>query len=155
MWVEGNITEADEHYATNIIRKAMNYISVSNADVIKDKVAVSFSVGSDKHTLGIEMINTYLETLGIRSLYLGSNLPIRSLDKLILDNDSDFILISITLEEHMNNLGHVVDYINEKYPNDLLIGIGGQGLRHNKDLEKHSNVHFISSVSELEEFVEL
>ncbi len=154
LWQVGKITEADEHYATNIVRKAMNYLSVKNIDTIKDRMAITFSVSSELHTLGIEMVNTYLETLGVKAMYLGSNLPIRSLDKVINEYKPRYIFISITLNDHINNLVHIVDYINEKYPDEFLIGIGGQGLLYKHQLDHHANVQFINSMSELKDFIE-
>jgi methanogenic corrinoid protein MtbC1 len=155
LWMIGEITEADEHYATNMIRKTMNYLSVKNVGAIKDKMAVSFSVSSEKHTLGIEMVNTYLETLGIKTIYLGGNLPVKSLDKVIEDYKPKYVFISITLYENINSLTFIVDHLNEKFPNEFLIAIGGQGLLYKANLEQHSNVYFVSNLSELEKFVEM
>ena len=115
LWETGIITEADEHYSTNIVRKLVNYLSIKNTSVIKNKTAISFSISSEKHTLGMEMINTYLETLGVKALYLGNNLPIRSLENTIKEIRPNYIFISITLNDHINNLVHLVEYLHEKY----------------------------------------
>ena len=153
LWERGIISEADEHYATNVVRKVVGYISLKNTDTIKDKKAISFTVGSEKHTLGLEMVNAYLESVGVNSLYLGSDLPVRSLEKVIKEYNPNYIFISITMSESMNSLVHLIDYINEKYKSEIIIGVGGQGLTYTEDLKKHKNLHVLNSIDELIELV--
>ena len=47
----------------------------------------------------MEMINTYLETLGVKALYLGNNLPIRSLENTIKEIINFYAQISKFVEE--------------------------------------------------------
>lgn len=149
LWEQGIVSEADEHYATNVVRKAMNLISINNGEVIKNRKAITFSIASEKHTLGIEMINTYLESEGIDSLYLGSNVPIRSINKLLTEYDPNYIFISMTMADNMNSLIHFIDYINEKHPNKFMIGVGGQGLLHNADIKETSHVRILKNTEAL------
>jgi len=78
--------------------------------------------------------------VGIDALYLGSDLPIRSIDKIIEEDKVDYIFISITMSDKMNTLIHLVNYIVERYQDDVIIGIGGQGVTEDKDLLKKDNV---------------
>lgn len=153
LWEQGIITEADEHYATNIVRKVVNYLSMNNETKLKSKKAVTFTVGSEKHTLGLEMVNACLESQGIDSMYLGSNLPIRSLEKVINEYHPSYLFISITMSDSMNSLVHLVNYINEKYKSDIIIGVGGQGLLEDKGLTKHKNLHILDNMDEMIELV--
>jgi methanogenic corrinoid protein MtbC1 len=153
MWNQGNINEADEHYATNQIRKAINYISVLNMNKLKIKSAVTFSVGSETHTLGIEMVNTYLETLGVKSIYLGTNLPFRSIENVIKDYQPNYVFISITLFNQINTLTQLIEYLNTRFEEPLQIVIGGQGYEESNALKQFSNVHFIKTMQDLKTFV--
>lgn len=154
LWEQGKITEADEHYATNIVRKAMSCFSLKAKEVIKNKKAITFSVSSEKHTLGIEMINAYLETLGVNSLYLGSNVPVKSLLQLIDEYQPEYIFISITISDHMNGLVQLVDTLNEKYGSNLLIGIGGQGIMNDQTIKQYKNVIHIKDLDKLKEVIQ-
>jgi len=153
LWEQGNITEADEHYATNIIRKVISYLSVIDDEKMKNRKAISFTVGSEKHTLGLEMVNACLKSEGIESIYLGNDLPVRSLEKVIKDLNPNYLFISITMKDSMNSLVHLVNYINEKYKSDIVIGVGGQGLVEDTNLTKHNNLYVLKNIDELMELV--
>lgn len=103
--------------------------------------------------MGLELVNTCLESQGIDSIYLGSNLPIRSLEQVIKEYSPAYLFISITMKDSMNSLVHLVNYINEKYKSDIIIGVGGQGLMEDKDLTKHNNLHVLGSIDELIELI--
>lgn len=148
-WEQGEISEADEHYASNLVRKSLHEISPLFEETLKSKKAISMTVGSEKHTLGIEMVNACLEAEGIESLYLGSNLPIRSVDKAIKDNKVDYLFLSITMKESMNSLIHLVTYIKEKYKEDVIIGIGGQGVVEEVKELKNDNIYILKNMEEL------
>lgn len=153
LWEKGIITEADEHYSTSIVRKVINYISINNSSIVQSKKAITFSIGSEKHTLGLEMITTYLEAKGVNTVYLGSNVPIRSIDQLIKEYKPNFIFISITIEENMNSLIQFVEHVIEKYNDKLIIGIGGQGYINNKELESNDKVFILRRIEDLKEFL--
>lgn len=153
LWDEGNINEADEHYASNQVRKVINYISVMNMNNIKSKSAISFAVGSEKHTIGVEMVNTYLESLGVQSIYLGTNLPYRSIENTINDYKPDFIFISITMSDNINSLNQLIDYINLKTNKEIQIVIGGQGYTAYKNRQPYANVTYIKSLKELDNII--
>jgi methanogenic corrinoid protein MtbC1 len=153
LWEKGSISEADEHYASNLVSKVFHSISSTNENLLKTKKAISFTVGSEKHTLGIEMVNACLQAEGVDTLYLGSDLPIRSIEKVIKENNVNYIFISITMSESMNSLIHMVDYIVEKFNGEIEIVIGGQGLRKDKKLLQHKNVRYIKNIHDLLEFL--
>jgi len=153
LWEQGYITEADEHYATNVVRKVNNYISIKNATAIHNKKAISFSIASEQHTLGIEMVNTYLDSVGIDSIYLGTNVSIRSIEKMITEHNPGYIFISITMIDNMNSLIHFIEYINEKHQEKFIIGIGGQGILDKNNITEIENVYILRDIKELKELL--
>lgn len=153
LWNEGTITEADEHYASNQIRKVISYISILNMKSIKTKSAVTLSIGSERHTIGIEMVNTYLESIGVKALYLGTNMPFRGINDIIQNYQPDYIFVSITMYEQINNLTLLVNYINENTDNPIPVFIGGQGYQQDKELEKNENVFFIKSLEDIKQYL--
>jgi methanogenic corrinoid protein MtbC1 len=152
LWEKGLITEADEHYATNQIRRVISFISINNINIIKNKVALSMSVGSEKHTLGIEIINMYLESQGVKSIYLGSSVGFRSFEAFIREYKPDFINLSITLNQHLNHLIGLVEFLLERFKDKITIIIGGQGTK-NLTPFPQSNIHIINDVESLKQFI--
>jgi len=153
LWEQGIINEADEHFATNVVRKMVNFLSLSVDHQISKKKAISLIVGSEKHTLGLEMINVYLENNGVDTVYLGSNLPIRSIEEVIDEYNPNYIFISITINEYMNNLVSMLEVLDKKYGKKVKIGIGGQGLG-NTNIINFDSVEVLKDLNELSHFLQ-
>lgn len=154
LWEQGIITEADEHYASYIIQKALHYVDFNIEKTIRNKKAISLIIGPEKHSLGIEMIGTILESEGVESLFLGGNLPYKSIEKAIIDYDPNYIFISITMKDYQNNLNQLVEMINEKFNRRIKIIIGGQGVGLYQDVSSFDNVYILHNINEVKEFVE-
>ena len=129
-------------------------MSLQDSDSIKNKRALLVTAGAEKHTLGLEMINTYLRAQGVDALYLGSDLPLRSLDKVIDDFDPNYIFISVTIRENMNSLEYLVDHFVDKYKDKIKISIGGQGLTASNKFQEMSNVYILNDIHDVRDFIE-
>jgi MerR family transcriptional regulator, light-induced transcriptional regulator len=153
-WEVGLITEADEHYATNMIRKTMNVLTFKNPVKLKQRRAISLAVQSEQHTLGIEMVSAFLENSGIETLYLGSNIPIKSLNRLIDDYEPDYIFISVTLNEHINSLIALIDSIHVSHEQTPRIIIGGQSAHYARRLlDSYPHILFLDTLDQLVELI--
>jgi methanogenic corrinoid protein MtbC1/predicted XRE-type DNA-binding protein len=151
-WEKGLISEADEHYATHLIRRTLNGISAKFRREINHKRAITLSVHSEQHTLGIEMVTAFLESNGIETLYLGTNLPIRSLQKLIKEYEPQYIFLSVTMKDHINSLMTILDVIHK--PNVYQIAIGGQGIESGREMiAMNYDVTILKSMGHILEFI--
>lgn len=146
MWEQGLITEVDEHFAHNLVRKAVHSITPNYTSKIKNKTAISFTIGSEKHSLGMEMINLLLESKGINTLYIGSIVTISSVEQLIRDIKPDYICISVTMDENINTLLYFLDKTSL---DNTKILIGGQGVKNLELQGKHNNVVIIKDVKDI------
>jgi methanogenic corrinoid protein MtbC1 len=147
-WEKGTITEADEHYATHIVRKSINSLTYYDTMNLRRKKAVAFSVANERHTLGIELVSDLLEKHGIETLYLGSDVPIKSLHHLIDQYNPDYIFVSITLREHINHLVILIESLSVKPIQKIFIG--GQGVTKLTDeLTAYQQVKLIYTLDEL------
>lgn len=153
LWYKGEITEADEHYITNMFRKVIGFLSIDSSNGIANKTAVTMSIDSEHHTLGIEMINVYLESLGVKPIYLGNSVQFKSLEKLLEEQKPNYIFLSITIGDRMNHLIALVDFIIDKFGEKFQIVIGGQGVNQVSTFIKYRNVTFISSLSQVKELI--
>ena len=152
LWYQGDISEADEHYATNQMRKVVSYMSVTSVNQIKNRTALTMSIGSEKHTLGIEIVNMYLESIGVKTIYLGTSVQFKSFESLIEEYKPEFIFLSITLNENINHLLALVDFLVSKFGNTITIGLGGQAT---SDLPRndYNNVHIVPNLRGLVDLV--
>ncbi len=153
LWENGQISEADEHYATNIVRKVLHIVDFNIKKTIKGKKAISLIAGSEKHSLGIEMVNSILELEGVEPIYLGGNLPIRSIEQAIKEKRPNYIFISITLEEHMNSLNQLIDLVNSKFKERIKICVGGQGVKKHNESWTSNNVYLLKSIKDIKHFL--
>ena len=123
-WEMGRLTVADEHYITHAISRTMAALYPLESPILIKKRAIALAVGTEEHTLGIELISSYLQTKGIDTWYLGTHVPMMSLNQMIEDYKPDYLLLSITLKEHVNILTMVLESLSTKKV--LQIFIGGQ-----------------------------
>jgi methanogenic corrinoid protein MtbC1/predicted XRE-type DNA-binding protein len=153
MWEQGIVSEADEHYATFVVRKAL--LEITNISKVKNqaKKSISFSIGNEQHTLGIEMIHSYLVHHGINDIYIGNNLPIKSIEQMIFEEQPKYVFISVTLKEHLNILELVLNQFEKLYKNDLKIAVGGQAVS-SQSLQKRENVILINDIASLIDFLD-
>jgi methanogenic corrinoid protein MtbC1 len=136
LWEKGDVTVAMEHYATNVVRKAINYIYIDNNLSLKNRKAILLATPHEQHTLGIEMISSYLELNGVESINVGSNVPLRSLTELIDIYQPDFVMISVTLRDHINGLEVLLESIKDSV-NKVIIG--GQASKYLDDFNLIEN----------------
>ena len=153
-WEIGAISEVDEHYASHIVRRSIQLLSMKKPHRMKQKRAIAVTVHSEQHTLGIEMVCAYLENMGIEALYLGRDIPMRSLNRLIMDYDPDYLFISVTLREHLNSLVLMLNVIMANRRSNPVIGVGGQAVAFAGEIkERFEEVIFMENVEDLRKFL--
>lgn len=149
LWEKGEITEEDEHYATNAIRKILHHLSHEQASKVKSKSVLSYAISSEEHTIGLEMLNVLLQHHNIRTIYLGNNVSYSGIKKIIDSQKPKAVLISVTLESYLNNVSHHVRDLVQYFGDTIDIYIGGQGVLHNSYSLNYVNVHIIRDNNKL------
>jgi len=81
LWLTSNINPAQEHLVTNIIRqKLVVGIEDTVTKVVGDKLALLFLPEGEHHELGLLYVHYLLKTRGVKTLYLGANVPLADLN---------------------------------------------------------------------------
>lgn len=151
-WEKGEISVADEHYATNAISRTMAALFPFDQHVVNRKKAIALSISSEEHTLGIELVSNYLQANGIETWYLGKQVPVESLNQMIRSFEPDYLLVSITLREHVNALQLMINSLVMR--ESLKIVVGGQGTRFLEASFKMQNqVEIIEQMSQLKSLI--
>lgn len=133
LWEIGAINVADEHFFSIITQHIMSLLH--DYFRISPKVnlsMLSFSAGSEQHTIGIRMVTDFFQIEGWDTYLLGSNTPTESILASIKKHNIDLVAISCTMDYHINAVENIIKSIRRCDDiKPVIIIVGGQGFHHN------------------------
>ncbi|KAF0151193.1 MAG: cobalamin B12-binding domain protein [Ignavibacteria bacterium] len=157
MWENDRCSVADEHIATKITEGLVDYVA-SHHTAIKDinKIIVITCIDKEFHELGARMVACYLETLGYKVFFVGSNTPQNEVLKIIKEKQADIVGISNNFYLNFTRLVALLNAIQNEFP-DLRTIVGGQALAEGTDdiFKEYKNVKYICSLDSLDEYLAL
>lgn len=102
LWHLGEISVAEEHFATTTTQMVMSEVRARATPAPRDgRVVVAASVDGDHHDMGVRVISDLLELSGWRSVFLGASIPADELAGAVRDFEGDLVAISATLPVHL------------------------------------------------------
>lgn len=157
MWENDRCSIADEHIATRITESLVEYV-VSNFQSHKQlsKTVVVTCIDKEFHELGARMVSGYLEALGYKVFFIGSNLPQNEVLKIIQEKKPDLVAVSNNFYLNFTRLVSLLNAIQKEYPDQQVI-VGGQALAEGTDdiFKDYSKVHYVSSLDALDIYLAL
>ncbi len=157
MWENDRCSIAEEHIATRITESLVEYV-VSNfqTEQQQNKTIVITCIDKEFHELGARMVSGYLEAIGYKVFFIGSNLPQNEVLKIIKEKQPDIVAISNNFYLNFTRLVSLLNAIQTEYPEQRVI-VGGQALADGTDdiFKDYSNVHYVSSLDALDEYLAL
>ncbi|MGE5680722.1 MAG: B12-binding domain-containing protein [Bacillota bacterium] len=155
LWESERICGATEHMATAITECLMSltYPIISNTKK-NGKKAVIACVPREFHQVGAKMVADVFEQHGWESYFLGANTKVSELMKMLEEKKPEVLALSVSLYLNILRLKSTIEEVIRKYP-DIEIIVGGRAFIEKKPdfLVNYSNVTFINSIGELEEFI--
>jgi methanogenic corrinoid protein MtbC1 len=148
MWEFGDISIADEHYMSNLFRTAVN-TKIGNRGPDKGIMGIALAGPNEQHTLGIELVTSLLKKEGIEVVYLGGNVPYKSLKDMVEVVNPDFILLTVTMKDHINSLIDFVDHLRDIKKNKTKIIIGGQASAYLKDYWEDDRITIVEDLNQV------
>lgn len=153
LWLTDHINPAQEHLITNVIRQKI-IVGIENIVTpfeMKSKVLL-FMPENEHHELGLLFMNYLMKSRGIKTIYLGANVPLSDLEFVVELKKPDYIYTHLTTVMKEFNF--------EKFLNNLKTRLSGtpiliSGLL-TSSFEKKTpggNIRFIKSLSEANEFL--
>lgn len=102
LWQCDRLNVAQEHYCTAATQHIMSqlYPKLRGAEPAGRRF-VGACVASDQHDMGLRMVTDFFQFDGWDTAYLGANLPIADLVKMVCDRPPDVLGISATLTPHI------------------------------------------------------
>ena len=127
MWHRGEISVADEHFATATTRALLGGLrSYFPQPEPRSATVVAAAVGGDFHDVGLRMVADCLEMDGWRSLYLGANMPATDIVEFLGQYPADLLALSASTCLVVRQAGEFIDVVRTGRSSDKLkIIVGG------------------------------
>ncbi len=140
LWETNDISIAQEHAATAITQFVLTQVSAESVKTfqIEGKKAAVFSVESNTHYLGIQMIKNLFNVYQIQTFDFGPNVPNRDIIERIEALSVDVVAYSVTMPEHIDKAIELSDTLNKLNPDTRpVIIVGGYAFHRDESLLRH------------------
>jgi MerR family transcriptional regulator, light-induced transcriptional regulator len=129
LWQTGNITPAQEHFISNLIRQKI--IVAIDALPIPPKTAnraVLFLPENELHELGLLFQYYLIKKENIRTFYLGQSVPYSDLKKIVEEHHPHYLISSFTSNPPLHSLQDYIDQLSIDFP-QMSIFLSGAAVR--------------------------
>ncbi|PKQ60356.1 hypothetical protein BZG02_19645 [Labilibaculum filiforme] len=153
LWQIGTISPAQEHFISNLIRQKLFAAidSLSGGSKENAKKIIFFLKEDELHEISILFYNYIAKKYGIKTLYLGQNLPFSDLQKVVATYHPDGLFTSFITPISESELNNYIVSLTENFdPIDIVIT--GFQLK-NQIIKKHVKVKIVSSLMDFKEYV--
>ena len=152
LWLTSNIIPAQEHLVSNIIRqKLISGIEAIHTRTKVNKLVLLFLPEGEHHELGLLYVHYLLKSQGVKTLYLGADLPF---DDLVFSSrlkKPDFIYTHLTSKPKNFHLDAFLTRFVTNIPHTPLIISGKAAGQPKKD---YPSVQLKSSLKEITSFID-
>lgn len=151
MWADNKVSVATEHLCTAITEGLMTQAyPIIFSQARNGKRAVVACVAKEYHQIGARMIADILELYGWDTYFLGSNVPLEGLIKMIEEQRPDLLCLSLSLSENFQSLDSTIAEVRVKWAG-LPIFIGGKAFEFlpSTILAPYKNVKLVTSFQDL------
>lgn len=153
LWQTDHINPAQEHLISNIIRQKIiagmeNSITALS---LKSRVLL-FMPENEQHELGLLFLQYILKCKGVKTIYLGANVPLEDLEFVVNLMKPDYVYTHLTTVIKEFNFDKFIANLKTRMPSTqiLISGLLTQTF-HKKNLPE--NIRFLKSLNEVHDFV--
>lgn len=152
LWQTGHVNPAQEHLVSNIIRqKLIVGIETTTSQVKVDKTFLLYLPEGEYHELGLLFMYFILKSRGVRTIYLGANVPIKDVEFVVNLKKPDVAFLHLTGLASTFNFERFLNNVQQRMPGITTI-ISGQLTQHYKK-KIPASVRFKTSLSEVMEYL--
>jgi MerR family transcriptional regulator, light-induced transcriptional regulator len=153
LWLTDHINPAQEHLITNIIRQKI-IVGIENMVSpfeLKTKVLL-FLPENEHHELGLLFLNYLLKSRGVKTIYLGSNVPITDLEYVADLKKPDYIYTHLTTVMREFNFDKFLTNLKTRFTTTPVL-ISGLLTNTFEKKDSSGNIRFLKSLAEVNEFI--
>jgi len=125
LWLTENISPAQEHFITNLIRqKIIVAIDALQVPSKLSKRAILFLPENEQHEIALLFYHYIVRQSGIRTYYLGQSVPYRDLKSICEIHKPDFIVTSITSSPQPRQVQGYLDQLCSDFKTSKIFASG-------------------------------
>jgi MerR family transcriptional regulator, light-induced transcriptional regulator len=146
-WGEDSIISANEHFATEVIRREISRALSDIAPADGEAPSVALACPEDeRHEVGLLALSLLLRQRGVRVYYLGADVPSFDLMLAVRQTRADALCLAATLASSLASLGRAArNLVSGRLPARLFVG--GPALHAATGTEMIPGIHLPTSVS--------
>jgi methanogenic corrinoid protein MtbC1 len=107
---------------------------------------------NEHHELGLLFLQYLLKSRGVKTIYLGANVPVADLEFVVQLKKPDFVYTHLTTVMKEFNFQKFLNHIVNKLPNSKVM-ISGLVTQTYEKPAPSGNIHFLKSLQEVQEFI--
>lgn len=152
LWQTGEVTPAQEHFISNLIRQKM-FVAINSLPVPDKKASkvILFLPEQEFHEIGLLFYHYLVRKAGHAGFYLGQSVPHDDLKKVVAAHQPRWIITSIITPRSKSHLKSYVNSLVRDFPRQRII-ISGFAIS-NFDVRPYSNVKRIATARDLKKLL--
>jgi DNA-binding transcriptional MerR regulator len=152
LWQTGNITPAQEHFISNLVRQKL-LVAIDALPIAPKtaRTAVLFLPENELHEIGLLFCYYILKKAGIRVFYLGQMVPYEDLKAVGQSHRPNFFVTSIISERLPKDLQNFINTLSSDFPGSQIIATGG--VLNRMALSFPPNFHLANNILKVRDFV--
>jgi MerR family transcriptional regulator, light-induced transcriptional regulator len=152
LWMTSHINPAQEHVISNLVRqKLIAGIESTVTQYRVNKLILLFLPEGEHHELGLLYMQYLLKVRGVRTLYLGADLPFKDLEFVVRFKKPHYVYTHLTIRPRYFNVDKYLTRFITQMPGIPLVISGELARSHNG--KEYPNVHFKTSLSGVFDFI--
>lgn len=152
LWLTGHINPAQEHLVTNVIRqKLIVAIETCVTHLDRDRTVLLFLPEGEHHELGLLFMYYMLKNRGIKTIYLGANVPVKDVAYVVNLKKPDLVFTHLTATSSSFNLEKFLNQVSTQFTGVSTVVSGQQTQTYAKAIP--GGVTFKKSLSEVMEYL--
>ncbi|TYR82562.1 MerR family transcriptional regulator [Priestia megaterium] len=124
MWRKGEVTSAQEHFATHLVKTRISMIFYSLPSNGLLPKAITVCGPNENHEVGLLIFALFLRRKGFEVIYLGSSIDEKDIRLTLKEVNPTFFFMSCTMLENTTKTLEITHQVVEEFPH-LKVGVAG------------------------------
>jgi len=153
LWLTDHINPAQEHLITNIVWQKI-IVGIENIVTPLDLQSrvILFLPENEHHELGLLFLHYLLKSRGVKTIYLGANVPLSDLEFVVSLKKPDYIYTHLTTVMKEFNFEKFLSHMRKKFEGTPVL-ISGLLTNTFEKKVPGGNIRFLKSLQEVSEFL--